>query len=81
MSAKRIWHKGPPPFIGWWNASSAQDPSIWRWWNGKIWSWGVDDTQGNRFAADYSAMPALNQERIRWTYYWPKNAQVPRVKP
>jgi hypothetical protein len=18
----RVWHKGPPPFVGWWNASS-----------------------------------------------------------
>jgi hypothetical protein len=31
------WHKGPPPSIGWWPASSVRDPSCLRWWGGEHW--------------------------------------------
>ena len=36
---KRIWHKGQPPHIGWWNASNRRSEIMWRWWNGHRWSW------------------------------------------
>lgn len=32
------WHKGPPPSVGWWQASAFRDPSMLRWWNGSYWS-------------------------------------------
>jgi len=32
------WHKGPPPSIGWWPASTRRDPYALRWWNGEWWS-------------------------------------------
>ena len=34
----RTWHKGPPPFPGWWNASNCRNELAWRWWNGTSWS-------------------------------------------
>lgn len=35
---ERVWHKGPPPHIGWWNASLHFDLNAWRWWDGENWS-------------------------------------------
>lgn len=32
------WHRGPPPSKGWWPASYAMHPDIYRWWNGGQWS-------------------------------------------
>lgn len=34
----RTWHKGPPPHVGWWNASHDRCNTQWRWWNGCAWS-------------------------------------------
>lgn len=36
--SKIVWHKGPPPSVGWWPASAMQDPSALRWWDGERWS-------------------------------------------
>jgi hypothetical protein len=44
MSADRKltdWVKGPPPAVGWWNASRCRDPEVRRWWNGSYWSAAV----------------------------------------
>lgn len=80
---KRVWHKGPPPHVGWWNASTINDPNCWRWWDGKRWSISVSDLTSLGFAALYAKEPATQdiQEMIEWNDYWPKNARVPRVKP
>jgi hypothetical protein len=32
------WHKGPPPSIGWWPASTCRDCNALRWWDGEFWS-------------------------------------------
>jgi len=80
---ERVWHKGPPPHIGWWNASAFQDPSCWRWWDGNIWSIDAPDFISSRFAASCAKEPATQgiQGVIEWTNYWPKGARVPRIKP
>ena len=36
--SKTVWHKGPPPSVGWWPASVCEDSTCIRWWNGKWWS-------------------------------------------
>ena len=41
-----VWHKGPPPSIGWWPASRIGVRGFYRWWDGKQWSAPV-----NRHAA------------------------------
>ncbi|MDR0274101.1 MAG: hypothetical protein LBI48_01935 [Burkholderiaceae bacterium] len=80
--AKRIWHKGPPPHIGWWNTSINRDESMWRWWNGKHWSCSVKTGDGVMSAA-YAASVGTFYEMssIEWTDYWPENARVPRIDP
>lgn len=76
----RVWHKGPPPFIGWWNASFSIDEDIWRWWDGEYWS--VPATPVDSF--DDISLIAKDKSyasNIEWTTYWPENARVPRVWP
>ena len=43
-AGERIWHSGPPPHVGWWNASFdfVKGNNDWRWWDGKCWSIVVD---------------------------------------
>ena len=33
-----VWHKGPPPSIGWWPASRIGVRGFYRWWDGTHWS-------------------------------------------
>ena len=77
----RVWHKGPPPHIGWWNASHCRFESIWRWWDGKCWSNWATIMASSEFAARYAEQKASNQSNIEWTHYYPENARVPRVNP
>lgn len=79
----RKWHKGPPPFPGWWNASNFRDTRIWRWWDGERWGQGVRDDESPTVARALAlrAAPFSNLLDIEWTHYWPKNARVKRVAP
>lgn len=78
--SEQIWHSGPPPYIGWWNASTNQNREYWRWWNGKVWS---------HVLCDDDVMPSLKMLsltfdcpcHIQWTDFWPENARVPRIDP
>ena len=75
------WNKGPPPHVGWWNASKSRNPAVWRWWDGRCWSeWcfphgTIDYVAEAANTIDVSGLP------LEWTDYWPANARVPRVKP
>lgn len=76
----RTWYKGPPPHVGWWNASlapgNAVAPVTWRWWDGKRWSklrFSDLDTPGD----NEDGTPA----RIWWSNYYPEDAVVPRMTP
>jgi transcription antitermination factor NusG len=77
---EREWHSGPPPHVGWWNASRHKDKDTWRWWNGESWS-------GATLASNSPAMiEQLLSERydccdMEWCDYWPENARVPRINP
>lgn len=78
---RRIWHSGPPPHIGWWNASRGRVNESWRWWNGSNWSF-VLAPDATRTEVEYSsAKTAPFEHLIEWTDYWPKNARVPRIDP
>lgn len=84
VEADRKWHSGPPPHVGWWNASYYDGHNrnmSWRWWNGEYWSHLV-------FPFDSIVMVGISsgefddyQDKIQWTDYWPENARVPRVNP
>jgi len=81
---ERKWFSGPPPFIGWWNASNSRSHSDWRWWNGSDWSAVAYDTNDSKEAGIYAAVTrngAVEYYPIEWTKYWPKNAIVKRVNP
>ena len=80
ITPDRKWHKGPPPHIGWWNASSIGYHEIWRWWDGKRWSQPASDHHLAEKAA-YKAQRQTSNAGIEWTHYYPANARVPRVDP
>lgn len=81
---QREWHYGPPPHVGWWNASPVQMTDVWRWWNGEYWSMSASPHEGADSAAYWAECPELKlmpNEQIQWTDYWPENARVPRIVP
>lgn len=78
---KRTWHKGPPPSVGWYNASVQSASDVWRWWNGKHWSEYVVPSCSKEFAGLYAMRLASDRQgEIQWTTYWPKNARVPDTR-
>ena len=77
----RTWHKGPPPHVGWWNASVAGDLTAWRWWNGEHWSIAAYKEDSLLYVEDAAAKPGGFWHQIEWTDYYPKNARVPRIDP
>lgn len=81
MSADRKWRKGPPPHIGWWNASNAKVLNVWRWWNGEQWSVAAYPEYASTDIARVARRPDAYQERIEWSDYYPEAARVPRVAP
>jgi hypothetical protein len=77
----RNWHKGPPPHVGWWNASVVEVHDAWRWWNGEFWSNVVYSAAGVRRIEERAAQKFYRQKDVRWTDYYPRNARVPRIDP
>lgn len=73
----RVWRSGPPPAIGWWNASFNRSNDAWRWWDGNCWSLPAYPD----YSADQAAAAAA-QSRVKshkhevplWNDYWPENA-------
>lgn len=63
------WRSGPPPEVGWWPASTSQNPELLRWWNGKFWSDYAVDGDVSRFAAICAKEPAYS-DGIKWTDRW-----------
>ncbi len=79
---KRRWLKGPPPHIGWWNASTSKNIDVWRWWNGRFWSRAVAYCQSPKRAGQVAKMRTkCDINSIRYTTSWPENARVPRINP
>lgn len=78
---KRVWHSGPPPFIGWWNASNALSKGIWRWWDGEYWSVVVRENDQLDTVAYYGGIADQLPGDLMWNDYWPEDAVCPRVDP
>ena len=79
----REWHSGPPPHVGWWNASQTKHNGSWRWWNGSSWSRDVHQNDGPAWASAHAMWVETAEINaiIKWTDYWPENARVPRIDP
>lgn len=78
----RVWHNGPPPHAGWWNASVNRDRTIWRWWDDEFWSQPAHQGDHNVVAStEAMTRTHLESDHIQWSRYWPKLARVKRVKP
>lgn len=78
----RKWHSGPPPHIGWWNASRLELINIWRWWDGREWSWCVrEDEPISTAVFNANIKQSYLVSGISWSDYWPENARVPRIDP
>lgn len=78
--SERVWHKGPPRFIGWWNASIHKDEECWRWWDGSAWSEAAYEEYSPGLAC-LTASKTKPNKKVEWTDYWPENARVPRLDP
>lgn len=73
------WHKGPPPSVGWWPASTQRDPAILRWWNGSLWSGPVHDSNSAEEAGALGKLRDLYQSDIEWTdrpESWPARSKT-----
>ena len=83
MSTKRVWNSGPPPHVGWWNASATESDRYWRWWDGVRWSKPAISTDHPRIVAVLAKTKSdiRDPSIIKWTRHWPKNARVARVNP
>lgn len=81
MKDEHIWHSGPPPHIGWWNASWNRCSTSWRWWNGESWSASCCPHDPMRHVARMATLRGPITGHVEWTHYWPKNARVPRIDP
>lgn len=78
----RTWHKGAPPHVGWWNANTIRSETLWRWWDGNVWSHPVSSMSDRRAAQLFARRPETAAgNAIKWTDAWPENARVPRVNP
>ena len=75
------WHAGSPLHIGWWSASMSKNKLLWRWWDGKEWSWFAEDTCCAEDARHSSMTKVSCRSRIFWRHYYPKDARVPRIDP
>lgn len=73
------WHKGPPPHVGWWEASRFSERGIWRWWDGFCWSLGANEFDSAEFAGTLATCKDRTCADVVWTNRYPANARVPRV--
>jgi hypothetical protein len=74
------WHKGPPPSVGWWPASSYwEDAYVLRWWNGEYWSRPAEAGFELHQVAATAALKDPSQHLIEWTdrpAWWPERSKT-----
>jgi hypothetical protein len=61
------WASGPPPRVGWFNASADRDPTMQRHFDGERWSaWCREDASEAEFATAQSQPDRLPLALIEW---------------
>lgn len=75
------WNSGPPPHVGWWNASVSRDRSAWRWWDGLHWSMAARPWNTAAMALRWAGKRYGHDALIEWTHDYPAGARVPRIAP
>jgi len=75
-------HTGPPPFVGWWNAFiETPGRDKWRFWDGAGWSFLLRPSSSVEQVGSLAGYrtSASKSSQVRWTWYYPENARVPRL--
>lgn len=76
---KTVWHKGPPPSVGWWPASNCRFPDAHRYYNGKWWSVAAWQELSAEEAAERAKQKDPRQDEIEWTDRpadWPERSRT-----
>lgn len=71
------WYPSPPPSVGWWIASRADDVTAIRWWDGKVWSAVCYPYYSPEQAASRALLTTHSQRDICWKprpATWPKRS-------
>lgn len=68
------WKTTNPHHVGWWLCRG----DWWRWWDGKVWSFGAKSGCAESTLQGAYRTPAVNQV-IEWCDFWPEDALVPRL--
>lgn len=78
-----IFHKGPPPHIGWWRAKLIEGTTeYWGWFDGYWWSpFCTEDKDAAEAARRARQRGAFGPDDVKWSDYWPENARVERIVP
>ena len=77
----RVWRSGPPPSIGWWNASVYKAGDRWRWWDGKCWSYPAYPEFSMSEVLEAVKLKHLSNTSVYWNDYWPENARCKPERP
>lgn len=77
----RVWHSGPPPYVGWWQASMMRAKHLWSWWDGTQWSNVVSEESCAERANLAATFRHAHNAQVEWNDYWPADARVPRLAP
>lgn len=75
----RVWHAGPPPHVGWWNAAHERDAESWMYWD-TYWSMASDSGDSPEQAAINAQWPSSG-DHIEWTHYYPSGEHRHRINP
>ena len=76
---KNVWHKGPPPSVGWWPASMFKDDEAVRWWDGKQWSADAWPDYSAAAAAARAKIRGPDVSNVEWRHRpesWPKRSRT-----
>lgn len=77
--SETVWHKGPPPSVGWWIASTLRDKDALRWWNGRDWSMVAFRRYSPERAAAQAKIRASSNLKIEWADRpsdWPERSMT-----
>ena len=80
VMSRAVWHKGPPPSVGWWPASTSRSDGIFRWWNGVFWSRPVSQRYSKTEAAYTAGLKSQAQNfETEWKHRpksWPARSRT-----